>query len=932
MPPSRLRLLSPGQRRLLAFVLGGATLLLGNSVYLAVASHVLRVGQNPHDLPGSYQVSLAFHVILGLAIFLPSLIFAGWHLPRAMLRKTPGATPTGIAVLVLSTFLLVSGLFILTAANSRENQWAFIGHQAAACLLPILYFAHRWCSKDRPEAKTRWIAALRIGAITAALLVIHLVERSLRAPSATANADSARTSVSSGSRLPVGDPFVPFRPVGDVDPNSPFFPSSTTTTSGGFLPARVLTHDDLPDLARFQAETKTHGFASESYLGAQTCVRCHADTVDQWAQSAHRFASFNNLFYRKSVELLRETRSPQTSQWCGGCHDPAIMLAGNMPKEIDPLTPESQAGLTCLACHAIDRLHGTMGNGAYNIQDAVPSPYLFADNKSGFGQALHDYVLKAKPTAHKADMLKPMFRTSEFCSACHKVALDVPVNRYRWVRGQNEYDAWHNSGMAHNQPMTWYEPAATKSCQDCHMPLEDAPRGDLAAKGGKIKSHRFLAANTALPHLRGDQDMIARTEAYLRDQKLRVDIFALHREGAAEPVFPLDRERPPLRRGEVVQVDVVVRNLGVGHTFPGGTNDSNEGWIDFRVSQGTREIWRSGAVQPDHHVDPYAHLYQAVLVDKDSQRIARRNPADIHATVYANVIPPSGSDVARYRFRIPADLPPGELTIEARLLWRKFNRTFTEFVFEGKPVPNLPITEIASHRQNLPLSEGDGPAQAASSVPESDWGRFNDYGIAHFLDGDTKSADRAFARVAELAPNRVDGWRNRARTALREGDLGRAEELLRKASTLAEDDPKLAFFWGQLLTEQGRLEAAVTAFRRVLEVYPESRDSWAGLGRAHWQQGDATGTLTAFLEVLKIDPEDAFAHYQRSLAYKKLLATEPDPAIRAELEHAVQASEAAFSKYKIDEDAPAKTQQYRQNHPADNLMSQSIVIHSEAGL
>jgi len=38
--------------------------------------------------------------------------------------------------------------------------------------------------------------------------------------------------------------------------------------------------------------------------------------------------------------------------------------------------------------------------------------------------------------------------TAEFCSSCHKVHLDVAVNRYRWIRGFNEYDNWQASGVS----------------------------------------------------------------------------------------------------------------------------------------------------------------------------------------------------------------------------------------------------------------------------------------------------------------------------------------------------------------------------------------------------------------------------------------------------------------------------------------------------
>jgi hypothetical protein len=97
-----------------------------------------------------------------------------------------------------------------------------------------------------------------------------------------------------------------------------------------------------------------------------------------------------------------------------------------------------------------------------------------------------------------------------------------------------------------------------KNCQDCHMPLEDAPQGDVVAKGGKVRSHRFLAVNTALPALRGDTDTIKRIETFLQDKKLRVDVFALRRlnpdDSEKEVVTALDLTQPLLVPGEKVEV------------------------------------------------------------------------------------------------------------------------------------------------------------------------------------------------------------------------------------------------------------------------------------------------------------------------------------------------------------------------------------------
>ena len=185
---------------------------------------------------------------------------------------------------------------------------------------------------------------------------------------------------------------------------------------------------------KLKGDLDKYGFVKETPIGAETCNRCHQDIVAQWATSVHRFSSFNNPFYEATINDMRKNATapnmwveehvkqyPATadrigmvkSKWCSGCHDPALMLAGKMDNEIDRNTAEAQAGLTCLACHAIDQIHNRTGNGNYNIADEQEDPYLFAAAKTGSaGAYLHDAALKAKPTVHKHQMLKPFFRTS----------------------------------------------------------------------------------------------------------------------------------------------------------------------------------------------------------------------------------------------------------------------------------------------------------------------------------------------------------------------------------------------------------------------------------------------------------------------------------------------------------------------------------------
>lgn len=117
--------------------------------------------------------------------------------------------------------------------------------------------------------------------------------------------------------------------------NGDFFPSSVRTNTGKRL-------------------------ESDFFMQSQACERCHSDIFKQWNSSAHHFSSFNNQWYRKSIEYMQDVIGVKPSRWCAGCHDPALLFSGKFDKPVREVinTPEGQAGLGCVMCHSeIGRAH-----------------------------------------------------------------------------------------------------------------------------------------------------------------------------------------------------------------------------------------------------------------------------------------------------------------------------------------------------------------------------------------------------------------------------------------------------------------------------------------------------------------------------------------------------------------------------------------------
>src|SRR5205807_5763618 len=65
-------------------------------------------------------------------------------------------------------------------------------------------------------------------------------------------------------------------------------------------------------------------------------------------------------------------------------------------------------------------------------------------------------------------------------------------------------------------------------CADCHMPLTQS--SDFGNMNGFVHSHRFPAANTAVPTANDDADQLKLTEKFLKSGILSVDIFAVSPE------------------------------------------------------------------------------------------------------------------------------------------------------------------------------------------------------------------------------------------------------------------------------------------------------------------------------------------------------------------------------------------------------------------
>ncbi|HUG41706.1 MAG TPA: multiheme c-type cytochrome [Longimicrobiales bacterium] len=632
----------------------------------------------PFSVPN--QVMVLLHTAVGLAFLLPFAVYQLRHWLRYRRLPVSHMVLTGYFSMIATLAAVVSGLVLTWQAlfGTRISYAWDVAHIVATVALVASMIPHfavpvvrarraRAGTAAEPVLTGQKGFALGAGAWAAVLFVLVGVAAWAYPPDAREEAFPADYGYLYG-------------------PDRPFAPSLATTSTGG-------------------------AFSASGLAGSMSCgtAGCHTAIVEEWAVSAHRYSAMDPGF-QKVQAVMAEQNGAESTRYCGGCHDPISLFSGTKNVFTEDLTSLAgyQEGVSCIVCHAIKETD-IKGNAAYVI--SLPERYMFELREGTGARFVRDFLIRAYPRHHVSSLQHTLFKSPEFCAACHKQFIDEEINQVGWVQLQNQYDNWRKSRW--NDPG---DPTVTIECRECHMPLQesaDPASGDeldynRSPGDRKHRSHRFLGANQVIPSLLdlpGAEAHERLTEQWLRGEIEIPEIAGKWKGGPAVPVELVAPEA--VRPDEEVRIAVTVTNNKVGHDFPTGPLDIIQAWLRVTVRDETGTVvYRSGHLDAANFIQPGSFIFKAEPVDQYGNLIDRHNLWEMVGVRYRRTVFPGFSDRAEFSFRSPP-ASARELHVAVQLLYRKFDQFLLNFLFGEDTGLTSRVTVVAEDEATIRVLPGD---------------------------------------------------------------------------------------------------------------------------------------------------------------------------------------------------------------------------------
>lgn len=210
--------------------------------------------------------------------------------------------------------------------------------------------------------------------------------------------------------------------------------------------------------------------ADNQYPSARVCGECHPNQYKQWSISSHAYAAVSPMF-NKFEQTINNISRGTVNYFCVRCHA-SVGTALGEPRAIAwwDRNGAAKEGITCVTCHRVGEGYGKV-NAARRItpgpiHEPVFGPFDSLGGLKAITNARENGILvtidepdrpaegdKKWIRMHQTAIQSDLITKSEFCEACHQVAV------YPGIKLETVWEEWRAS------------PAAKEgiTCQKCHM-------------------------------------------------------------------------------------------------------------------------------------------------------------------------------------------------------------------------------------------------------------------------------------------------------------------------------------------------------------------------------------------------------------------------------------------------------------------------------
>jgi len=170
-----------------------------------------------------------------------------------------------------------------------------------------------------------------------------------------------------------------------------------------------------------------------------------------------------------------------------------------------------------------------------------------------------------------------------------------------------------------------------------------------------------------------------------------------------------------------------------------------------------------------------------------------------------------------------------------------------------------------------------------------------------------------------LRPDYADGYTNIALTEMAWEKFSSARTAINKALELAPGNARALYYRALLERRNSESAEEIADLKKVVELYPQSRDARRELGVAYYQQHYPQLAIEQFESLQAIDPDDVAAHYNLAILYR-----------RAGMKDKAREQSALFATKKQDPGAPTYSYDFLRQHP--EIVTESFPWHVHSDL